>query len=90
MLGRVPVSYGGSTEFQIGYVKIVTPREETVVTDPINSIDTSSLSESDKIEIEKLRTAYDRGGPKAVAAGMAQLVKTHPNLFAWLIKQLTD
>ena len=38
-----------------------------IVTDPINSIDTSSLSEPDRVEIEKLRAAYDRAGPKAVA-----------------------
>ena len=46
------------------------------MTDPINSIDISALSELDKIEIEKLRAAYDRGGPKAVAEGMSRLAKT--------------
>ena len=61
-----------------------------MVPDPINSLDTSSLSELDQIEIAKLRTAYDRGGPKAVAKGMARLVKTHPDLFAWLVKNLSE
>ena len=61
-----------------------------VVTDPINNLDTSALSECDKCEIEKLRTAYDRGGPKAVAEGMARLVKSHPDLFGWLVKRLTE
>jgi hypothetical protein len=60
------------------------------VTDPINSLDTSSLSELDQIEIEKLRAAYDRGGPKAVAEGMSRLAKSHPDLFSWLIRNLRD
>jgi hypothetical protein len=42
------------------------------MTDPINSIDASSLPELDRVEIERLRAAYDRGGPGAVAKGMAQ------------------
>lgn len=83
-----PVSYGGSTAFHIGYGTLL--RGEAVVTDPINSIDTSSLSEADRVEIEKLRTAYDRAGPKAVAEGMSRLAKSHPDLFKWLIKNLTD
>jgi hypothetical protein len=41
------------------------------VTDPINRVDLSSLSANDKIEIEKLRAAYDRAGPKGVAEAMA-------------------
>jgi hypothetical protein len=63
---------------------------DLIVTDPINSIDTSSLSEPDKIEIEKLRAAYDRAGPKAVAEGMSRLAKSHPELFNWLIRNLRD
>jgi hypothetical protein len=59
------------------------------VTDPINSLDLSSLSAHDKIEIEKLRTAYDRAGPKGVAEAMAQLAQTKPDLFGWLLKKLT-
>jgi hypothetical protein len=63
---------------------------EAAVTDPINSLDTSSLSNDDQVEVEKLRAAYDRGGPQAVAEGMARLVKTHPDLFAWLVKKLSE
>lgn len=66
------------------------PPREAIVTDSINSLDTSSLSELDQIEIAKLRTAYDRGGPKAVADAMSRLVKTQPDLFAWLVKKLTE
>jgi hypothetical protein len=60
------------------------------VTDPINSVDLSSLSADDKIEIEKLRAAYDRAGPKAVAEAMAQLAETKPDLFGGLLKKLTE
>ena len=63
---------------------------ETIVTDPIQTLDLSSLSALDRLEIEKLRTAYDRAGPPAVAEGMARLAKTHPQLFGWLLKQLTQ
>ena len=61
-----------------------------LLTDPINTLDASSLSASDQIEIAKLRSAYDRAGPKAVAQGMAHLAKTRPELFGWLVKQLIE
>jgi hypothetical protein len=60
------------------------------VTDPINSVDLSSLSADDKIEIEKLRTSHDRAGPRAVAEAMAHLAQTKPDLFGWLLKKLTE
>ena len=60
------------------------------VTDPINNVDLSSLLASDKLEIERLRAAYDRAGPRAVAEGMATLAQTKPDLFAWLVKKLTE
>ena len=66
----------------------VVPSREAIVTDPINSLDTSSLSERDRLEIEKLRAAYDRAGPRAVAEGMARLAETHPDLLMWLIGNL--
>lgn len=60
------------------------------LTGPINSLDTSALSDVDRIEIEQLQAAYDRAGPKAVAKGMARLAKTRPELFGWLVKKLTE
>jgi hypothetical protein len=60
------------------------------MTDPINSIDASSLPELDRVEIERLRAAYDRGGPGAVAKGMAQLAKSRPDLFDWLLRKLAE
>ena len=60
------------------------------VTDPINNLDLATLSAIDRIEIEKLRAAYDRGGAVAVAEGMAVLAKTRPELFGWLLKKLTE
>ena len=60
------------------------------MTDPIHRIDLSSLCEPDRLEIEQLRAAYDHGGPKAVAGGMARLVKTRPELFGWLLRKLAD
>jgi hypothetical protein len=60
------------------------------VTDPINRVDLSSLSAHDKIEIEKLRAAYDRAGPKGVAEAMAHMAQTKPDLFGWLLKKLTE
>lgn len=60
------------------------------MTDPINSIDASSLPEPDRVEIERLRAAYDRGGPGAVAEAMAQLAKTRPELFDWLLRRLVE
>jgi hypothetical protein len=68
----------------------VLPPLDVIVSYPINSIDTSSLSEPDRVEIEKLRAAYDRAGPKAVAEGMSRLAKSHPELFSWLIRNLRD
>lgn len=59
-------------------------------TDPINTLDVSSLSDIDQIEIEKLKAAYDRAGPTAVAQGMVRLAKTRPSLFGWLVKKLTE
>ena len=61
-----------------------------MLTDPINTLDVSSLSDSDQVEIAKLRAAYDRAGPKAVADGIARLAKPTPGLFGWLIKKLTE
>lgn len=60
------------------------------MTDPINTLDLASLSVPERLEIEKLRSAYDRAGPKGVADGMARLAKTHPELFGWLLKQLSE
>jgi hypothetical protein len=60
------------------------------LTDPINRLDILSLSPLDKIQIEMLQAAYDRAGPPAVAEGMARLAKTHPELFGWLIRELTS
>ncbi len=61
-----------------------------VVPDPIHTVDLSSLADSDKLEVEKLRAAYDRAGPRGVAEGMAKLTKTHPELFGWLLRKLTE
>lgn len=61
--------------------------KRVLLTDPINTLDTSSLSDRDQIEIAKLRTTYDRAGPTAVAHAMARLAKTRPELFGWLVKQ---
>jgi hypothetical protein len=60
------------------------------LTDPINTLDVSSLSALDQTEIAKLRSAYDRARPKAVAQGMARPASTRPDLFGWLVKQLTE
>jgi len=60
------------------------------VPDPIHTVDLSSLSALDKIEVDRLRAAYDRAGPRGVADGMADLAKTHPELFGWLVKKLTE
>jgi hypothetical protein len=60
------------------------------MTDPINNIDASSLSEADRVEIERLRAAYDRGGPRAVAGGIANLAKNRPDLFDWLLRKLAE
>ena len=60
------------------------------MTDPINRLDASLLSDRDKIQLEQLQAAYDRGGPKAVAEGMSRLAKSHPRLFSWLIENLKD
>lgn len=64
--------------------------KKVLLTDPINTLDVSSLSDRDQIEIAKLRTAYDRAGPTAVAHGIVRLAKTRPELFGWLVKQLTE
>jgi hypothetical protein len=64
--------------------------KKVLLTDPINTLDVSSLSAADQLEIAKLRTAYDRAGPKAVVHGIARLAKTRPDLFGWLLKQLTE
>ncbi len=64
--------------------------KKVLLTDPINTIDASSLSDGDQVEIAKLRTAYDRAGPSAVAEGIAQLASTRPDLFGWLVKKLTE
>ena len=64
--------------------------KKVLLTDPINTLDVSSLSDVDQLEIAKLRTAYDRAGPTAVADGMARLASTRPELFGWLVKQLTE
>ena len=65
-------------------------RGKAIVTDPINSLDTASLSDLPQIEVAKLRAAYDRAGPKAVAEGMSHLSESHPDLFKWLIRNLRD
>jgi hypothetical protein len=56
--------------------------------DPISSIDASSLSEPDKIVIEKLelRTALRPRWTQTVAEGTARLVNSYPDLFTWLVK----
>ena len=64
--------------------------KKVLLTDPINTLDVSSLSILDQIEIAKLRTAYDRAGPTAVVHGMARLAKTRPKLFGWLVRQLIE
>ena len=64
--------------------------KKVLLTDPINTLDMSSLSDRDQLEIAKLRTAYDRAGPQAVAEGMAKLARTNPDLFGWLIKNLIE
>ena len=60
------------------------------MSDPIQNLDLSTLSEMDKLQVEKLRAAYDRAGPRGVAEGMAELAKTQPDLFGWLLKRLTE
>jgi hypothetical protein len=62
--------------------------QETIMTDPINTIDTSSLSVHDRVEIEQLRAAYDRAGPRAVAEGLASLAITDFDLLMWLVRNL--
>jgi len=64
--------------------------KRVLLTDPINTLDVSLLSATDQLEIAQLQSAYDRAGPKAVADGMARLAKTRPELFGWLVKQLTE
>jgi hypothetical protein len=63
---------------------------KVVLTDPINRLDLSSLSDIDKLQIEMLQAAYDRAGSQAVAKGMARLARTHPELFGWLVQQLIE
>ncbi len=64
--------------------------KRVLLTDPINTLDVSLLSATDQLEIAQLQTAYDRAGPKAVAEGMARLASTRPELFGWLVKNLTE
>jgi hypothetical protein len=65
-------------------------RRKVYLTDPINMLDLSSLSPIDKLEIEMLKSAYDRAGPEAVAEGMVKLAKSHPALFDWLVRKLIE
>ncbi len=65
-------------------------RKNAYLTDPINMLDLSSLSPIDKLQIEMLKSAYDRGGPEAVAGGMVKLAKSHPVLFNWLVQRLIE
>jgi hypothetical protein len=60
------------------------------LTDPINTIDTSSLPPLDEVHIDMLKAAHDRAGPAAVAEGMVGLSKSHPALFDWLLTKLTQ
>lgn len=63
---------------------------KVLLTDPINRLDVSSLSPLDTLQIEMLKSAYDRAGPEAVAEAMVKLAKSHPKLFDWLVKKLID
>ena len=58
--------------------------------DFIKSLDLSELKATDRMEIETLKAAYDRAGPKAIAEGMVQLAKRRPDLFRWLLAKLSE
>lgn len=58
------------------------------LTDPINRLDLTPLSPEDRLRIEMLQSAYDRGGPPAVAEGMAALARSNEKLFGWLVTAL--
>jgi hypothetical protein len=56
--------------------------------DPLEGLDTSSLSDGDRVEIEKLRTAYDRGGKDGLVQALVGLAKNNSKLFMWLMKKI--
>jgi hypothetical protein len=58
--------------------------------DPLEGLDTSSLSDGDRVEIEKLRTAYDRGGKDGIVKALADLAKNNSTLFKWLLAKFVD
>jgi hypothetical protein len=58
--------------------------------DPLEGLDTSSLSDDDRVEIEKLRTAYDRGGKDGIVKDLADLAKNNSKLLKWLLANFLD
>jgi hypothetical protein len=58
--------------------------------DPLEGLDTSSLSDTDRVEIEKLRMAYDREGKDGIVKALADLAKNNSMLFRWLLAKFLD